>query len=64
MKFILIAVLTNTSLGEFNSIDSCNNAIRDIYSKSMYINNDNRKIINDVINTTMFYQKEYVCVKK
>ena len=64
MVVILIALLTNTNLGTYNSVNSCQSAIRAIYTQRIdpygYMDQRTRK---QVVDLQMKYAapKEYRC---
>jgi hypothetical protein len=72
MKFILLFVALNqspTMLGSYDSVNSCKNAIRAIYVTKSFVPNlqysqQQKDVINRVIDTQLQYQQEYVCVAK
>ena len=72
MSYILLFVALNqtpTSLGSYNSVNSCKDAIRAIYATRAIVPNlqysqQQLTVINRVVDTQLQYQQEYVCVAK
>lgn len=72
MKFILLFVALNqqpTNLGTYDSVNSCNDAIRAIYATRMIVPNlqysqQQLNVIDRAIDTQLQYQQEYVCIAK
>jgi hypothetical protein len=72
MKFILLYVALNatpTMLGSYDSINSCNNAIRAIFITQSYVpglqySQQQQNVINRAIDVQLQYQQDYVCVAK
>jgi len=72
MKYILLFVALNQQpahMGSYDSVNSCKDAIRAIYTTRMIAPNlqhsqQQLTIINRVIDTQLQYQQEYVCVAK
>jgi hypothetical protein len=72
MKIVLLFVALNqtpTMLGNYDSVNSCKNAIRTIYATRMIVPNltysqQQLDVINRAIDTQLQYQQEYVCVVK
>lgn len=64
----LILVTSGTFVGQYNSLDNCNKAIRSIFEKRFIpvpdiLNKENIEKMQEVIDTTVKYQRDYVCVK-
>jgi hypothetical protein len=71
MKFILLAIAINppTYMGTYDSLKSCENAIRSIYATQLIVPNlqysqQQMSVINNVIDTQLQYQQDYRCVAK
>jgi hypothetical protein len=67
MKFILLYVALNTNptmLGSYDSINSCKNAIRTIYLSQVFKNMQHSDVANQLTDTWLQHQQEYVCVAK
>jgi hypothetical protein len=71
MKFILLAIAINPPayMGSYDSLKSCENAIRSIYATHLIVPNlqysqQQMSVINNVIDTQLQYQQEYRCVAK
>lgn len=64
----LILVTSGTFVGGYNSLDNCNKAIRSIYEKRFIpipenLSKESISAVQEVIDTTVKYQREYVCIK-
>ena len=67
MKYILIAYILGqnpATLGEYNSFEACNNAIRQTYMmkvpKEFWTNSD----YLNALELNLKFQRDYVCTKK
>ncbi len=63
MKFILIAVLAHSFMGEFDNKTACQNAIRDIYLSQLSLATITPQI-KAGIDLQIKYQNKYICVSK
>lgn len=67
MKFVLIALITNTMLGTYPTEQSCKNAIRSMYDRRVdplrVMDNDIRRQVVD-LNMKYSAPKEYICIQK
>ena len=70
MKFVLIAILTNTQVGEYRSMESCQAAVRAIYEQSVdplnIIRQKDPAKSKQIIEIRMKYSapREYLCQRK
>ena len=65
MKYILISmILSNGWTAEFDSMNSCQNAIREIYAQKVNPPGQRLKELEGTIDLQMKTSKEYLCVKK
>ena len=72
MSYILLFVALNqtpTSLGTYDSVNSCKHAIRAVYATRMIVPNlqysqQQLDVMNRAIDTQLQYQQEYTCVAK
>lgn len=67
--YTLILVATNVFLGQYNSLQSCNNAIRAIYEKQLipypqYLTKEQLQTAQRSVDLTVKYQRDYTCVKQ
>jgi hypothetical protein len=67
--YTLILITTQTFLGQYNSLESCNQAIRAVYEKQMipYPDALSKEMLDKVqklVDNRVKYQREYVCVKQ
>lgn len=56
---LYVALAAPTNLGTYVSQSACTNAIRAVYAARM----GNAPQVQKIIDITMAYQREYVCVK-
>ena len=64
--FILLYILVGhapAQLGTYSSLDSCTNAIRQLYLANIYIAQQLSPEVQKAIDVTMKYQQEYICQK-
>lgn len=64
----LILVTSGTFVGGYNSLDNCNKAIRSIFEKRLIpvpslIPKEEMPRLQQGLDITVQYQREYVCVK-
>jgi len=64
----LIFVVSNAFLGQYATLDACNRAMRDIFTKQIMpdpqlIEKDRRKDFEEAVDLRFKYQTEYICVK-
>lgn len=64
----LILIATQTFLGQYASLDSCNKAIRAIYTREVIpypelVSKDQMPALNETINLLVKDQRKYVCTK-
>lgn len=65
MKYILISLLLNNGWSaEFDSLNACQNAIREIHSQRVNPPGQRLKELEPVIDLQMKTSREYLCVKK
>lgn len=64
MHFILIAVLSNTMLGEYESQIACEQAIRSRLSVNIAKESIANPKIQQMLDTVLLYQREYMCIPK
>jgi hypothetical protein len=71
MKFILLALAINPPayMGSYDSLKSCENAIRSIYATQLIVPNfqysqQQMNVFNNIIATQLQYPQEYRCVAK
>jgi hypothetical protein len=70
MKFVLIALLTNTQVGEYRTMKSCQAAIRVIYEQKVdplhIIRQKNPASFKQIVDIRMKYSApyEYKCLRK
>jgi hypothetical protein len=65
--FVLVALLTNTVLGDFNTKNQCENAIRQVYQQRLDpYNTLPRDVLKEVLEFNMKYDapRKYVCLEK
>ena len=70
MKFVLIALLTNTQVGEYRTMENCQYAIRSIYEQKVdplqFLRKNDPVRFKQIIDIRMKYSapREYICQKK
>ena len=64
MKFILLAILTNTYMGDFESQAACQRAIRSMYEVKLAMQSTDKVIGRKVVDTVVASQRESLCVPK
>lgn len=65
MKYILISlILSNGWAVEFDSLTSCQNAVREIYAQKINPPGQRLKELEQAIDLQVKNSKEYLCVKK
>lgn len=65
MKYILISlILSNGWAVEFDSLASCQNAVREIYAQKINPPGQRLKELEQTIDLQVKTSKEYLCVKK
>ncbi len=70
MKFVLIALLTNTQVGEYRTMQSCQNAIRAIYEQKVdplrIVRQKDPAKFKQIVDISMKYSapREYLCQRK
>lgn len=62
MKFILIALITNSYLGEYDSLKACEAALRTQYTARLYPGSLDNPAVQGAIDTALKYQRDYVCL--
>ncbi len=63
--YILVYILSAPAfLGEYSSLESCKNAIREIYTVQTNPPNQRLPELNESINLRISMQKSYVCLPK
>lgn len=67
--YTLLLVTTQAFLGQYNSLDSCNQAMRAIYEKQVIgrpdvMTKEQKDQLQKVVDFTVTYQTKYVCVKQ
>jgi|APFre7841882793_1041355.scaffolds.fasta_scaffold243029_1 hypothetical protein len=62
-KLIFIATISPVYLGEYQSLDNCRSAIKQIYQQKLNLPNVRLEEINKIVDIKMQYNKEFVCIK-
>jgi len=62
-KLIFIATISPVYLGEYQSLDHCRSAIKQIYQQKLNLPNVRLEEINKIVDIKMQYNKEFVCIK-
>ena len=67
--YVLLLVTTQAFLGQYNSLDSCNKAIRRIYEKQVIslpelYTKEQIAELQKVVDIQVQYNTQYVCVKR
>ena len=62
-KLIFIATISPVYLGDYQSLEHCKVAIRQIYQQKLNLPNVRLQEINKIVDIKMQYNKEFVCIK-
>jgi hypothetical protein len=62
INFILVAVITNTSLGEFNSLIACESAIYSRITAPLAVSSLSSPLVQRAISAAVQIQQEFICL--
>ena len=67
--YTLLLVTTQTFLGQYQTLDSCNQAIRAIFEKQLipypqYLDKNELRELQKAVDLKLQYQRQYLCVKQ
>jgi hypothetical protein len=66
--YTLLLVTTQTFLGQYNSLENCQKAIKAIYVQQhmpfpQYLSKEDKERVEKAIDNEIKYQSKYVCIK-
>lgn len=64
MEYILVALMTQTSLGQYANLASCQNALRSMYVAKVAPESASNPVVIKAIDTQVKYQRDYACLPK